>query len=374
MSLNDYLQQSAPLIDAAQRTQVFDVRAVDGRLVFNEATPRATSPQIRESMIPYPRDAQGYMTLNEHHAVLQESAGAGSTPNFPDLLRQGLMFDVFSGYNEMPVVYPQIVREVSSNKMSEEYLKDAGIGMLPVVAEGQPYPRAAIALNDGVKIDNLKRGLIIPITEEIRRFDQLGKVRDIANTLGRAARMTREQQVMNVLTTTGNYTRNSTTKDNDIGANYGSTTFGPAGLVTAYRTLVTMKDRKTGQYIGVLPNTLIVTPGLWFFARSLLSSIDLNRQGGPTTAEVYGAGIPNPFYQLATIVVSPLLGATYEWVLLEAKRAVYLQVVDPLSVTPPVYDESDDTYEYRVRDWYGVGMKDDRFAYFSNATAAPAAS
>ena len=371
--MNDQLNA---LIQKVEATKVYSpVRGINDQIVdFSEQSLRPIQERMEEARLPYPRNARGRITVNPDLAALTESAGAGTTPNFPDLLRQGLTLDVFSGYNEMPATYPLYVRETTSNKQQEEYLRDSGIGQLPVVAEGQPYPRGAISLDGGTVIKNYKRGLILPVSEEMRRFDQLGKVRDIANTLGRAARATREQQVMDVLTTTGNYTRNSTTGDNNIGANQASTTFGPAGLVTAFGVLTTMKDRKTGQFLSVMPDTLIVTPSLWWFARTLLTSPDNNRQGGPTTAEVYGGGTINPFYQaVRQIIVSPMISSSYGWVLMESKRAVVMQVVDGLQVLPPEYDYGDDTWDYRVRDWYGVGMKDDRFAYLSTATAAPAA-
>jgi len=112
------------------------------------------------------------------------------------------------------VVWPLLVGETGSNKMQEEYLRDAAIGLLPVVPEGKPYPKMALSLGDGVIIKNYKYGMILPVTEELRRFDMLGKVRDIANMLGRAARLTEEQAVMNVLTTAANFTRTVAAGDN----------------------------------------------------------------------------------------------------------------------------------------------------------------
>lgn len=369
------MERLAELAAKVEQTRVYRVTdAEQGQI--EEVTPRGMKIEINEALVPYPRTRVGHVTVNPDLAALVEaSAGAMSTVNFPDLLRQGLVFDAFSGYNEAPVTWPLFCREVASNKPQEEYLRDAGIGMLPAVPEGLPYPKAALALDGGVIIKNTKYGMILPITEEMRRFDQVGKVRDIANLLGRAARMTEEQQVMNALTTAANYTRSNATGDNDAGANTGAVGFNAAGLIQAWTTLTTMKDRKTGEYLGVLPDTLIVTPGVWFAARQLIASPETMRAAGSTTQEVYGTGLQNAFFGLVkTIIVSPLLGSSYQWVLLEAKRALYLQRVDPLQVLPPEYDYTDDTWEYRVRNWFGVGMKDDRFAFFSSSTVAPTVS
>ena len=366
------LEAIQALVEKAGSTRVFETRYNgDGNpMTVVEQRPERPFGRLDERLIPYPRTRQGYMTSNPD-MVLLESSGAASTPNFPDLLRQGLIFDVFSGYNEVNVVWPLLVSETGSNKMQEEYLKDAGIGLLPVVPEGKPYPKAALNLGDGVIIKNDKYGMIVPVTEEMRRFDQLGKVRDIANMIGRAARLTEEQAVMNILTTAGNYTRTVALGDNTTGNNTVGTAFNAANLIIAWTTLTTMMDRKTKVPIGVVPDTLICTPSVWFAAQMLLNSPSLVRSGGNTTAEVYGTGQINPLSFIKRIVVSPFYGpsSAYAWGLLEAGRALKFQRVDPVQVLPPEYGYTDDTWEYRVRTWFGVGMKDDRYAFYNTGSA-----
>ena len=189
-------------------------------------------------------------------------------------------------------------------------------------------------------------------------------------------RSTREQSCYTVVSTGGNYVRNSTTGDNDIGANTAATTFSATGLNTALTTLRTMKDRKSGVYFGVNPDTLIVAPRLESAAKQLLMSPMLARVGGSTTNDVYGTGGTNPFRGLVNrIVVSPRLGTSYQWVLMEAKRAVLLQEVEGLQVQEERQNSTAyfnaDQYRFRVRDWFGVGMLNDRFAYYSSSTNAP---
>jgi len=211
----------------------------------------------------------------------------------------------------------------------------------------------------------------------MRRFDQVGKVRQIAQQVGRSFRMGEEFQVYNVLTTATNYTRNSTTGDNDVGANQASTTFSPAGLITAFTTLTTMKDRKSGDYLGVMPNTLIVSPLVWFAAKQLLESPQVMRAHSDAdstviTVEKYGTGTNNSFFGLVDlIVVSPWFGASYGWALLERQRALMFQRVAPLEILGPELEMTDDTWWYRARNWFGVGMLDDRFAFLSTSTTAP---
>ena len=141
-----------------------------------------------------------------------------------------------------------------------------------------------------------------------------------------------------------------------------------------------MKDRKSGVYFGVNPNTLIVAPRLEMAAKQLLLSPMLTPLPVSTAGAVYGTGTTNPFRGIVNqIIVSPRLGSTYEWVLMEAKRAVMLQEVEGLQVLQEsvgsvqhegyfVYDK----IRFRVRDWFGVGMLNDRFAYYSSSSTAPA--
>lgn len=377
--LDNLMEQLDAQVSAGADTRAYRIDWDNRRL---DAQPLSEALRLNEAVIPYPRDARGSITVDHERMSLVE-AGEASTANFPDLLRSGIQFDVFSSYAETPVIYPRIARMVNSNKQQEEYLKDAGLGMAPIVNEGEQYPEASLALSDGVIIKNYKRGYIIPVTEEMQMFDQVGKVRDVANMMGRAMRLTEEQAFMDILTTTGNYTRNSTTGDNDEAANQQTLTFSPAGLIAAFNVLTTMKDRHSGMYLGVVPNTLVITPKLWWAAKQLLTSPESMRahsdaDSAVITVEKYGTGTRNSFYgAVSNIIVSPQFGSNYEWALLEAGRPINFQRVKPIEVMQEGMNASTggyferDVIRYRVRSWFGIGMKDDRFAFFSNSSTAP---
>lgn len=366
-------------MDKARIIKVLDAQS--GRFTEQEIDSRPV--EVRESDIPYPRDAKGRMTVNHENVALTESPGVASTANFPDLLRMGVQFDAFTSYAETPTTYQQFVRVVDSNKQQEEYLKDAGIGLLPIVNEGQPYPEAAIDLNDGVTVANYKRGYIVSITEEMQKFDQLGKVRQIAESMGRAGRLGEEQDVMVELTNTAKYTRAGNTGDNDEtavgnGANTQSLTFSPEALIAAFNILRTMKDRKSGQYLNVMPNTLVLAPKLWWAARQLIGSPDLWGQGDADATVVYGQGTKNSFFNVvSTIIVSPIFGNGFQWALMEAGRGMRFQRVEPLQILQEGMNAASEKYltrdviRYRIRNWYGVGMIDDRFNFYSSSTTKP---
>lgn len=350
---------------------------------FEEKELRPTRTPINEAMLPYPRNRRGEITVNHEEVDLREAGAQLSTANFPDALRQGLQVDLFTSYNETPVTYPAFVRQITSTKQQEEYLFDSAVGLPPIVSEGENYPEVATDFDSGLIIRNFKRGYIMSVTEEMQRFDQVNKVREMPELMGRAHRRGEEQAVMDVITTTANYTRAGTTGDNDEtatgnGANQQTLTFSPAGLIAAFNILRTMKDRKTGVYLGVMPTTLIVAPKLAWFVKQLIQSPTTMRTGA---SEIYGQGINNAFFDIVTqIIVSPEFGSGYEWCLMEPGRAVTFQRVDPITLlTEGAGSQTEgyfnrDVIRYRVRNWYGVGMRDDRFAFFSNSTTAPTVS
>lgn len=365
-------------IDTTKIYRVLDSQAG----TIQDVTPKAQSVDLDESLLPYPRDHRGNITVDHENVHLSEAASELSTFNFPDALRMGLQVDLFTSYNEQPVTYPAWARVVNSNKQQEEYLFDSAIGLPPIVGEGQPYPEVATDFDSGQKISNYKRGFIIPVTEEMQKFDQVGKVREVAELMGRAMRRGEEQSCMDVITTTTNYTRTNTAGDNDetvagSGANFQAVTFSATGLITAFNILRTMKDRRTGIYLGVNPNTLIVTPKLWWATQQLIGS-NMTARGGATN-EVYGTGDRNSFFNVvSTIIVSPEFGSSFGWWLGEAKRAVTFQRVEGITLLTEGAGAATEGYfnrdvlRYRTRNWYGVGMRDDRFAFLSTSTTAPA--
>ena len=365
-------------INTTKVLEVLDAQA--GK--FNERV-LTSNPSDLTEVAPYPRDRYGQPTIDPlrvDRALTEAATGGLSTANFPDLLRQGVQFDVFSAYNETPTVYEQLVRTVPSNKHQEEYADDEGMGLPPIVAEGQDYPEVSPSLGGGTTIPNYKRGYLVHVTEEVMKFDQWGKVRDLANSIGRSMRMGREQTVMNVLTTTTNY--NVKNLNDQAGNNTQTLTFSPINLNTALALMMTQKDRKSGQYLGVMPRILVVGPLLERFAKMLITAPELMRVGSAAAAsDVYGTGTNNPFFGVVSrIVVSPMFGASYQWALLDPSRAIYFQQVEGVQVQTEAGNMTSeswikrDTIRYKCRDWYGVGMRDDRFAFYSDSTTAPLAS
>jgi len=305
---------------------------------------------------------------------------AATTDEFPVLLRDGIRAIAYDRYMAQPTTWQRIADFAQSDKQSEDWVEENQIGEMPVVPEGTAFPAIKQDLDRTLNIRNYKRGFIFEITEELIRFNRTALVKRQSGQYGRSAANTREQSVYSVLTNTGNYTRNSTNGDNDIGANTAATTFSPTGLNTALATLRTMKDRKSGSYLGVMPNQLIIGPRLEMAAKQLLLSPSIMPVGDPgSAATLYGGGTTNPFRGVVNeIIVSPRLGTSYQWVLQEAKQAVILQEVEGFQIFQESAGQIQyegwfmyDVVRYKVRDWFGVGMLNDRFAYYSSSTSTP---
>jgi len=87
------------------------------------------------------------------------------------------------------------------------------MGTIPKAPSGQPVTFAKSGFEGAVKISNALYRVAVMITGDDIKFDRLGKIRQIAASMGRAARMTEESEFYAAITTTANLTRNSTTGD-----------------------------------------------------------------------------------------------------------------------------------------------------------------
>ena len=302
-------------------------------------------------------------------------------PDAAEILRTGIRFLAFAKYQKMQRTFDGIVSYENSSKPKEEYLRDAAIGRLPVAPSGTEAPELVTSFEGGVEIiNNLYRGIVSILGDWIK-FDQIGKISQTADILGRALRMTEEFAVYSALTTTGNYTRNSTTGDNDVGANTAATTFNGAGLEQALATVATARDRKSGNPLGYAADTIVIGPRMEVPVKQLLMSADLNRTGSGSN-EVRGMGTQNMYRGLVNkIIVSPWFptGANgYQWLVFDSTVPwMKFQEVEAANVfqeTPDMSAEAwlkYDKIRFLARTYFGTGIVDDRAAYYSSSTTAP---
>lgn len=303
-------------------------------------------------------------------------------PDAGNILRNDIRYIAFNTYAGIPRVWEPLVRQVTSNRLQEEYLRDATVGVLPQVASGDVVPELLSSFEGGTIIRNYRYAGMLSVLGDWIRFDQIGKIRQAAEELGRAARMTEEHAFWSYITNSANYTRNSTTSDNDKGANYGDTTFNALGLDTALVTIATAKDRKSGAYLGYSADTIICGPLMEFPVKQFLLSNELVRTHGATSAEVRGMGTFNPYAgQLTRIIVSPWFGASYGWALCDSRaQGLVWQVVEPFNIYQETQGQTSEAWltrdvtRFLVQGYFGLGFVDDRAWYLSTSTTAPTVS
>lgn len=305
-----------------------------------------------------------------------------TNPDAANILRNDIKYLAFSTFAQMPRSFEGFTRFESSTRPQEEYLRDAAIGALPKVPSGTQVPEVQSNFEGGSIIVNDRYAAIVPVLGDWVRFDQIGKIRQVAEELGRSGRLTEENSVYSLITTAGTYSRNSTTNDNDVGANTGSTTFTATGLETGLTTISTSKDRKSGNYLGYSADTFICGPRLEFAARQLLMNTDLQRASANNAAETRGTGTYNSYTgMISRIIVSPWFGTSYQWALCDSSvRSLIFQTVEAFNVyqeDPNVTSESwltKDVVRYLVQGYYGVGIVDDRAWYYSSSSSTPTIS
>src|SRR3972149_6206933 len=221
-----------------------------------------------------------------------------TTSQMSVLLQDGLRSIMFSSFSAEPSTWEQVAARETSNKELETWVELGRLGTLRTVGEGEAYPRVRPELLPERRIRNYKYGDILAITEEMLKFARPGLIRQLAEDQGARAAQTIEEAVYTPLFATANYVK--TSADNDVGNNTNATTLSAAGLELAFSTIATMKDPRSGRYLNIRPDTLIVGPRSEFAARQLLFSTQLQRVGPAATsstadipANVYGTGTDN---------------------------------------------------------------------------------
>ena len=310
---------------------------------------------------------------------LWEAATSLVQPDAANILRSDIRFLAFSRFAEMPRTFSGFTMFADSNKPEESWLRDATIGVLPPVKSGEDFPILSTTFEGSANIVNQQYGGLFEIPMDYVRFDQIGKIRQTASSMGRAARMTEEWKVYDYVTTTGNYTRNSTTDDNDIGANTETATFNGTGLEKGMNVISTSKDRKSGAPLGYKADTIVIGPRMEIPVKMLLLSGDLHRTHGNTTSEIRGTGTVNQYRgMIDNIIISPWFGASYQWALVDSSvESFVFQTVESFNVvqeSPQLNSEAwftADKIRWRVSGYFGLGFVDDRAWYYSDSTTPP---
>jgi Mu-like prophage major head subunit gpT len=341
------------------------------------------------------KDAQIAIGLREAQAVLpgaeriawkdrrmsvKKLREAVAETSFPTLLRSGVQNFLFDGYEQVAVVYPDLVRTVNSDKFEELYAPLYGAELPKQVNPSQRFEGSRLQGLDK-RLRNIKFGRMLEIERELVDDDQTGQIIQKASTMGERMRYVEEMSVMNAILTAP-YT---TTIGN---VNSGGGQLSQANLEAATIALHLMKD-PLGQLIMVQPDTILVSPSDEFNAAKLLQSAlqpSVPGAAGQTanTASSGGTGwtmTMNPLQGLFGLKVSRFLpssvgstkgldGTHGAAILMQSKKSLVFQDRDPLEVAQEAQNAGEsftrDQFRWRIRRRFNTAVIESRYLYRIN--------
>lgn len=300
--------------------------------------------------------------------------------SFPTLLRAGVQNFLFDGYEQVAVIFPDLVRVVNSDKYEELYAPLYGAELPKQVNRGQRFEGSRLMGLDK-RLPNIKFGRMIEVDRELVEDDQTSQIIQKASTMGERMRYVEELAVMNAI----------------VGASYTSTIgnvasepsrISQAGIEHASVALEEMRD-PLGQLIMVQPDTILVSPSDKFEGAKLLQSalqpsVPGAAGGTVNTAASGGTGwtmTMNPLQGLFALKVSRFLPSQYStakgldtehgaWFLLQSKKSLVFQDRAPLEVQQEATNAGEsfgrDMYRWRVRRRFNTAVIESRYLYRGN--------
>lgn len=254
-------------------------------LFGNEGTPiraaRRNSPRYKMALLEATKFVADIFAGRRHPNRLIEVM---STDDFPLLFGDILDRQVLANYREWPSTWPQIARRVTVNDFRPaqfDYSLLGGDTRLSTVEELEEYPEAERTERAPVTWSVKKYGRTMGFSWEAMINDNLDRLKDIPEVLGRAARRTETRFVVEMYVDANgpHATLYSNTNGNIINTTNGASANNPplsiAGLQDAFLVLSKLVDPDTGEPILVDMVTLVVPPALEIVARNILNAIQL---------------------------------------------------------------------------------------------------
>lgn len=301
------------------------------------------------------------------------------------LLLAGLKTQFFKTFTEGESEYERIATVIPSDKDTEHY---AWLGSLPSVNEFLDERQLADFSEYEYAIKNRKWESTVSIDRTAIEDDQYGQIAVRVKSLAVEAKQHIDQLVFSLLnngTTTPCYDGLPFFGTHPIGKNSAvagqtqSNLMAPGGSGLSQATVQTAMTamRRTlndqGRPMGVVPDTLLVSPENEFNAWQIVSSL---LHVDPVPIGSYSQNLAaNPLRGLLKIVTTPYLESPTAWYLLDTTRpvrSVFLQMRREFEFTALESASEEgflrDRYLYGVRGRYNVGYGDWRCAYGSLGT------
>lgn len=303
------------------------------------------------------------------------------------LLLAGLKTQFFKTFTEGESEYQKVCTIIPSDKDTEHY---AWLGALPGVNQFLDERQLGDFSEYEYAIKNLKWESTVSVDRTALEDDQYGQVATRVKSLAYEARQHLDQITFALIANgfasncydgtpffgTHPLGKNSGTSGETLSnamAGGGGASALSAGTVQAAMTAMRRFLNDQGRPMGVVPDTLLVSPENEFEAWSIVNSL---YHVDPVPSASYSQVLAsNPLRGLLRVVTSPYLPSTTAWFLLDTKRpvrAVFLQMrsefefaaLEGLSEQGFMRDK----YLYGVRGRYNVGFGDWRAAYGSEGT------
>ncbi|MBE3132845.1 MAG: hypothetical protein IMZ55_05185 [Acidobacteria bacterium] len=304
------------------------------------------------------KDGREYVRLLDPRAyrnsqTLVEAASGVDTSVFSNITGQIVYSAIMEAAVNPAFVGDQLCTTVPTEFSGE---KIPGIGPIgdkaTTIAEGEAYPLVGVSQQYIETPETIKRGLILPITKEAIFFDRTGilmeRCRQVGEWLGWQKEIRILAEVLGDTNATGGYTPNGYKLNGTAYDAYQTATpwinsaSNPlvdwTDINNAEDRLFKMTDPMTGEYMMVVPDTIIVPTKLRATAMMVLGAGAVHI-GGATNAAHYYTDTMNPAqatysYQL---ICSPLIykvtASDTIWYLGNFKRAFSYMENWPITVT-----------------------------------------
>ena len=288
------------------------------------------------------------------------------------LLLAGLKTAFFNTYNEQAHLWDKISTKIPSDKDSEHY---AWLGALPGITEFLDERKVADFREYDYFIKNKTWESTVSIDRAAMEDDQYGqvalRVRQMASTAN-----THLDAITYGLLGSG-FTALcydglpffGQHEQGRVQSNAGAGDLNSFSLQEGITAMMRFVDDK-GRPMGVMPDTLVVPPELYWEASKLLTSAYFP---DPVTQAAQDLSA-NPLRGMLTLVTSPFLPSSANWYLLDTKRvvkAIILQMRKDFEFSALEQNSETgfmrDVFYYGVRARYNVGFGDWRAAYGVNA-------
>jgi hypothetical protein len=297
---------------------------------------------------------------------------ANAESTFAWLLRSAVQEFANDFYQNLPVIWPNLVTEVNSKRRSELYGGLYRPNIPKQVDAGEKFQDTTFKGFER-EIVNYKFGFIESFERELFDDDQTGQVRSRASNLGEGFRVLEEVYVISRIFGAARSTEGIDVPASTLTGGVYSTTkgnrptsfvrFSATALEAAHVAFRNITD-PIGRRFLVVPRVLLVSPIDEFEAWR-----QINSPWMANTATSSTANLANPLQGRYTVYSSPYV-PTYAWTVGDPARGFVFQRRDPLEIiqenVASGHSFIQEVYAFRARERFEADWVESRFNYEGN--------